>query len=88
MTEFERNTRYSYEEKLAQLRERYTYPHLQTMSYKGIDVISQSGLGKGVRWFFFKDGKLLRIRNKIWKTDINLYAKRFIDQVLLKELAK
>lgn len=86
MTEFERNARYSYSEKLAYLQQRLTFPNLQTMSYKGIDVISISGIGKGVRWFFYLDGKLVKIRDWSWKTDIALYARRFIDQCLLKQL--
>lgn len=83
MTEFERNARYSYEEKLAQLREKgYDSLHLQTLSYNGYDVITVSKLYKGVRYYFYKDGKLVKIRNWNWKTDIILYAKRYIDQEL------
>lgn len=82
MTEFERNTRYSYDEKLAYLKQLYDSQHLQTMSYGGYDVIMLSGLGKGLRFFFYKDGHLVKMRNKVWKDDIRLYARIYIDQVL------
>ena len=82
MTEFERNARYSYDEKLAYLKQSHDSQHLQTMSYKGYDVIMLSGLGKGLRFFFYKDGKLIKMRHKVWKDDIRLYARTYIDQVL------
>ena len=82
MTEFERNARYSYDEKLEYLRKSHDSQHLQTMSYKGYDVIMLSGLGKGLRFFFYKDGQLIKMRDKLWKDDIRLYARTYIDQVL------
>ena len=82
MTEFERNARYSYDEKLAYLKQSHDSQHLQTMSYKGYDVIMLSGLGKGLRFFFYKDKQLIKLRNKVWKDDIRLYAQTYIDQVL------
>lgn len=82
MTEFERNARYSYNEKLEYLKQRNDSQHLQTMSYKGCDVIMLSGLGKGLRYFFYKDGQLVKMRDKVWKKDIRLYARTYIDQVL------
>ncbi len=82
MTEFERNARYSYDEKLAYLKQSHDSQHLQTMSYKGYDVIMESGLGKGLRFFFYKDGQLIKMRHKVWKDDIRLYARTYIDQVL------
>lgn len=82
MTEFERNARYSYDEKLAYLRQSHDFQHLQTMSHAGYDVIMLSGLGKGLRYFFYKDGQLIKMRNKVWKDDIRLYAQNYIDQVL------
>ena len=82
MTDFERNARYSYNEKLEYLRKSNDSQHLQTMSYKGYDVIMESGLGKGLRFFFYKDGQLIKMRNKVWKDDIRLYARNYIDQVL------
>lgn len=82
MTEFERNARYSYDEKLAYLKQSYDSQHLQTMSYGGYDVIMLSGLGKGLRFFFYKDGHLVKMRYKVWKDDIRLYARTYIDQVL------
>lgn len=86
MTEFERNARYSYDEKLAQLKEKgFDGLHLQTLSYNGYEVITNSKLGKGVRYYFYKDKKLVKIRNWNWKTDIMLYAKRYIDQELKRK---
>lgn len=82
MTEFERNARYSYDQKLAYLRQSHDSQHLQTMSYNGYDVIMLSGLGKGLRYFFYKDGHLVKMRDKNWKNDIRLYARTYIDQVL------
>lgn len=82
MTEFERNARYSYDEKLAYLKQSHDSQHLQTMSYKGYDVIMLSGLGKGLRYFFYKDSHLVKIRDKNWKDNIRLYARTYIDQVL------
>ena len=82
MTEFERNARYSYDEKLAYLMQSHDSKHLQTMSYGGYDVIMLSGLGKGLRYFFYKDGQLIKMRDKVWKDDIRLYAQTYIDQVL------
>lgn len=82
MTEFERNARYSYNEKLAYLRQFHDSQHLQTMSYGGYDVIMLSGLGKGLRFFFYKDSRLVKIRDKNWKDDIRLYARTYIDQIL------
>lgn len=82
MTEFERNARYPYDEKLAYLKQSHDSQHLQTMSYKGYDVIMLSGLGKGLRFFFYKDGQLIKMRNKVWKDNIRLYARTYIDQVL------
>ena len=82
MTEFERNARYSYNEKLEYLRQSNDAQHLQTMSYSGYDVIMLSGIGKGLRFFFYKDGQLIKMRDKNWKDDIRLYAKAYIDQVL------
>lgn len=87
MTEFERNSRYSYEEKLSYLKDNgYDSQHLQTLSYKGFDVISASKLHKGVTYYFYKNGKLVKIRNWNWKSDITHYAKVYIDQVLSKEI--
>lgn len=82
MTEFERNARYSYDEKLAYLKQSHDSQHLQTMSYGGYDFIMLSGLGKGLTYFFYKDGKLLKMRRWNWKQDIRLYAKRYIDMEL------
>ena len=87
MTEFERNARYSYDEKLSFLKDNgYDDLHLQTFSYKGFDVISTSKLHKGVRYYFYKNGRLVKMRNWNWKTDINQYAKVYIDQVLVKQV--
>lgn len=52
------------------------------MSYNGYDVIMLSGLRKGLRYFFYKDGHLVKMRDKNWKNDIRLYARTYIDQVL------
>lgn len=82
MTDFEKNARYSFDEKLAYLRQSHDSQHLQTMSYNGYDVIMLSGLMKGLKYFFYKDGCLVKMRNKIWKDDIRLYARIYIDQVL------
>lgn len=82
MTEFERNARYSYDEKLAYLKQSHDSQHLQTMSYKGYDVIMLSCLGKGLRFFFYKDGRLIKMRHKVWKDNIRQYAQTYIDQVL------
>lgn len=82
MTELERNARYSYNEKLEYLKQRHDSRHLQTMSYKGYDVITLSGLGKGLRFFFYKDGQLIKMRHQVWKDDIRLYAQAYIDQIL------
>lgn len=82
MTEFERNARYSYNEKLAYLKQSYDSQHLQTMSYGGYDVIMLSGWKKGLTYFFYKDGKLVKMRRWNWKQDIYLYAKRYIDNEL------
>ena len=82
MTEFERNARYSYDEKLAYLKQSHDSQHLQTMSYKGYDVIMLSGLEKGLRFFFYKGGRLIKMRDKVWKDNIRQYAQTYIDQVL------
>jgi hypothetical protein len=82
MTEFERNARYSYSEKFEYLKQRHNPQHLQTMSYKGYDVIMLSGLGKGLTFFFYKDGQLIKMRRQVWKDDIRFYARTYIDQVL------
>lgn len=82
MTDFERNARYSYDEKLAYLRQSHDTQHLQTMYYGGYDVIMLSGLKKGLKYFFYKGGKLVKMRDKNWKDDIRLYARIYIDQVL------
>jgi len=82
MTEFERNARYSYDEKLTYLEQSHDSKHLQTMSYGGYNVIMLSGLGKGLTYFFYKERKLVKMRRWNWKQDIRLYAKRYIDQVL------
>lgn len=85
MTDFERNARYSYDEKLAYLKELgCDRIHLQTFSYKGFTVITHSRLTKGIRCYFYKDGRLVKMRNKHWKTDIIQYAKSYIDLELLK----
>lgn len=82
MTEFERNARYSYDEKLAYLKQSHDSQHMQTMYYKGYDVIMLSGLGKGLRFFFYKGGRLIKMRDKVWKDNIRQYAQTYIDQVL------
>ena len=82
MTDFERNARYSFNEKLAYLQQSHDSQHLQTMSYGGYDVIMLSGLGKGLRFFFYKDGQLIKMRDKGWKDNIRQYARTYIDQVL------
>lgn len=82
MTEFERNARYSYDEKLAYLKQLHDSQHLQTMSYGGYDVIMLSGLKKGLTYFFYKDGKLVKMRRWNWKQDIRLYAKDYIEREL------
>lgn len=83
MTEFERNARYSYEEKLSYLKENgYDSQHLQTFSYKGFDIISISKYHQGVQYYFYQDGKLVKMRHFSWKTDIMQYARIYIDQVL------
>ena len=82
MTEFERNARYSYSEKLEYLKQRHDSQHLRTMSYGGYDVIMLSGLGKGLTFFFYKNGQLVKMRYQVWKDDIRLYARTYIDQVL------
>lgn len=85
MTDFERNARYSYAEKLEFLKSKgYDSMHLQTMSYNGYDVIMVSELLHGVRYFFYKNGTLVKMRWWNWKTDIRLYARTYIDQVLSK----
>ena len=85
MTNFERNARYSYEEKLEFLKSKgYDSLHLQTLSYKGYDVIMLSELQHGVRYFFYKDGNLVKMRHWNWEDIIVLYAKRYIDQELSK----
>lgn len=86
MTEFERNAKYSYSEKLLYLQEiGYDSQHLYTFCYKGFDVITTSKLNKGVRCYFYKNGKLVKIRNKNWKTNIIQYAKTYIDLELIKK---
>lgn len=82
MTEFERNARYSYNEKLAYLKQSYDSQHLQTMSYGDYDIIMLSGWKKGLTYFFYKDGKLVKMRRWNWKQDIYLYAKKYIDNEL------
>ena len=82
MTEFERNARYSYEEKLAYLKQLHDSQHLQTISYGGYDIIMLSGQGKGITYFFYKKKKLVKIRRWNWEQDICLYAKRYIDNKL------
>ena len=83
MTEFERNARYSYEEKLGYLKSKgYDSLHLQTMTYNNYDVIMVSELKHGVTYFFYKDKHLVKMRYWIWKDDISLYAKRYIDREL------
>ena len=85
MTDFERNARYSYNEKLSYLKEiGYDRIHLQTFSYKGFDVITTSKVTKGIRIYFYKDDRLVKMRNKNWKTDIIQYAKNYIDLTLIK----
>ena len=85
MTEFEQNARYSYDEKLAYLKQSHDSQHLQTMSYGGYDVIMLSKLGKGLTYFFYKDGQLVKMRRLNWKQDIRLYAKRYIDMELKEQ---
>ena len=83
MTEFERNARYSYIEKYLYLKKQgYDSTHLQTMSYNGYEVIMLSRLGKGVRYFFYKEGTLVKMRSWNWKQDIRKYAQNYINQVL------
>jgi hypothetical protein len=83
MTDFERNARYSYEEKLEYLKSKgHDSLHLQTMSYNGYDVIMVSGLQHGVKYLFYKDKHLVKMRHWNWKDDIRLYAQRYIDQEL------
>ena len=92
MTEFERNARYSYQQTLDKLiADGWKFPHLQTMNYKGFDVItwgdkSRNRIGNwhGFHAKFFLNGKLVKIRDKAWKDDINAYCRTYIDQVLLK----
>lgn len=83
MTGFERNARYSYDEKLAYLKQLgYKYPNLQTMSFEGYDVISYSKLGKGFTVMIYKNGALIKMRNKGWRDNINTYIKAYIHQEL------
>lgn len=82
MTEFERNARYSYNEKLAYLRQSHDSQHLQTMSYGRYNVIMLSRLTKGLTYFFYEDGKLVRMCRRNWEEDIRLYVKRYIDNEL------
>jgi len=89
MTDFERNARYSYEEKLEYLKTKgYDSLHLQTMSYNGYDVIMVSGQQHGVKYLFYKYKHLVKMRHWNWKDDIRLYAKRYIDQELNTTKAK
>lgn len=86
MTELERNARYSFNEKLAYFEKLgFSFPNLQVLEYKGYKVITTSKLGGGVRYYFYKEDKLVKMRNWNWKTDIMLYAKRYIDQELIKK---
>lgn len=81
MTDFERNARYSYDEKLKFLKSKgYDSMHLQTMSYNGYDVIMISRLAHGVKYLFYKNKRLVKMRKRNWETDIKLYAKRYIDK--------
>lgn len=83
MTEFERNARYTYQQKLAYLQESgYKYPNLQTMSFEGYDVISYSKLGKGFTLMIYKNGALVKMRHKGWKNSIETYTKAYIHQEL------
>ncbi len=84
MTELERYARYSFEEFLTILKGKgIDSLHIQTLSYKGYDIISHSKIGKGVRYFFYKDGRLVKIRHRTFKKNILLYAKNYIDNELL-----
>lgn len=57
MTEFERNARYSYDEKLTYLKQSHDSQHLQIMSYGDYDIIMLSGLKKGLTYFFLQKWK-------------------------------
>ena len=93
MTEFERNAQYSYQETLDKLvADGWEFPYLQTMNYKGFDVITWADKTRHSQWFhgfrakFFLNGKLVKIRRKPWRDDINAYCREYIDQVLVKQL--
>lgn len=86
MTEFERNARYSYKDKLAYLQNAgYKYPNLQTLSFEGYDVITFSKLTRGFTVLIYKDGALVKMRHKNWKDSIETYVKAYIHQELTKK---
>jgi len=41
-----------------------------------------SGLQHGIKYLFYKDKRLVKIRQWNWKDNIRLYAKRYIDREL------
>ncbi len=89
MTRFERNARYSLEEKLNYLKQHgYDSVHLRTFSYKGFDVIAASRLMHGIHFYFYKDNKLVKLRTIRREIDITHYIKAYIDLELLKETQK
>ena len=74
MTVFERNARYSYEEMLSRLKRTHDNEHLRTFSYKGFDIITISKQMRGIMCFFYREGKLIKMRNQVYKKDIIQYA--------------
>lgn len=88
MTVFERNARYSYSETLNHLiGNGWRWPHLRTCRHNGYEVITyaDSNRTRGFHAKFFLNGKLVKMRDKIFKANIEEYCKNYIDQVLVKE---
>ena len=54
--------------------------------YKGFDIIIHSKEGCGVNYFFYKDDKFVKQRNWAWYPQIEEYPKRYIDEVLSKNI--
>ena len=94
MKQFERNARYSYSETLNKLiGNGWRWPHLQTMRYRGFDVITWADKSRQTRFHgfhakFFYNGRLVKMRDKVWKDDINAYCRTYIDQVLIKNITE
>lgn len=82
-TDFQRHQKYNFNDWLNNIKEKYDSRHYRVFEYNGFQCITYSAEGRGFGVKIFKNNILVCERGKVYRPDIILYVKRFIDQELI-----